>query len=42
LQVINLKIMANPLNWLTLAIWLAALGMVLTASGLTKVTPTSS
>lgn len=37
MHVINLKLMSNPLNWLTLALWLAAGAMVLAGSGLTQV-----
>lgn len=34
-KIINIKLMANPLNWVTLAIWLFVLAMCLTASGIT-------
>lgn len=37
--IINLKLMGNPLNWATLALWLFAAGLFLTGSGLTKATP---
>lgn len=40
-SIINLKMMANPLNWATLAIWLFVGAMVLAASGVT-LAPTSS
>jgi hypothetical protein len=32
---INLKLMANPLNWATLALWLFAGAMVLAGAGIT-------
>lgn len=41
MNLINLKMMANPLNWVTLALWLFVAGMVLAASGVTLAPPTS-
>lgn len=35
MNVVNLKMIANPLNWVTLAIWLAVGAMFLAASGIT-------
>lgn len=40
-KIINLGLMSNPLNWLTLALWLFTLGLVLSATGITTV-PTSN
>jgi hypothetical protein len=34
-NVVNLKMMANPLNWATLALWLFVGAMVLAACGIT-------
>lgn len=41
MQVLNLKMMANPLNWVTLALWLFVGAMILTVSGVTLAPPPS-
>lgn len=42
MAVLNLKLMANPLNWATLAIWLFALGLFLAGSGVTLAPPNNT
>lgn len=39
--VLNLKLMANPLNWVTLALWFFVAAMVLAASGVTLAPPSN-
>jgi hypothetical protein len=37
MKAINLKLLAHPLNWVTLAIWLLAVGILAVASGLVPI-----
>jgi len=35
-DIINLKLLKHPLNWLTVAIWLFAIGFAATSLGMAK------